>query len=78
LAGTVTLLIAALCLAATTILLARLGRLNGAVPQWISTTAWVTAGTLCLGASVVLLVPFAAWAIAVAFAWSRQPSTGAA
>jgi hypothetical protein len=74
-AGTVVLLVAALCLAVTTVLVARLGRMNAAVPAWINTTAWATAGTLCLGISVVLLLPFAAWAIALGFAWSVAPST---
>lgn len=72
-AGTVMLLVAALALAITTVLLARLGRQNLAVPSWISATAWVAAATLCLGASVVLLTPFAAWAIALGVAWSMQP-----
>jgi hypothetical protein len=73
-AVTVVLLVAALCLAVTTVLLARLGRLNAAVPTWISTAAWATAGTLCLGVSVVLLLPFAAWAIALGVVWSVAPS----
>lgn len=71
-AGTVTLLVAALGLACTTVLLARLGRQTGAVPRWISATAWLTAATLCLGASVVLLVPFGLWAIACGLVW-RAP-----
>lgn len=74
-AGTVVLLVAALCLAVTTVLLARLGRLNAAVPTWISTTAWATAATLCLGITVALLLPFAAWAIALGVVWSSAPST---
>jgi hypothetical protein len=74
-AGTVVLVVAALCLAVTTVLLASLGRQHGAVPRWINATAWVTAGTLCLGASVVLLVPFAAWAIALGATWTLTPST---
>jgi len=75
-AGTVLLLVAALCLAVTTVLLARLGRQNLAVPRWIMTTAWVTAATLCLGVSVGLLLPFAPWAIAVGLLWSvpRTPT----
>ena len=72
-AGTVMLLVAALCLAFTTVLLARLGRQNLAVPRRISATAWGTAATLCLGVSVVLLVPFAAWAVALGLTWSVQP-----
>lgn len=73
-AGTVVLLVAALGLALTTVLLARLGRQNLAVPRWISATAWATAVTLCLGVSVGLLLPFAAWAIALGLAWSLQPT----
>lgn len=73
-AGTVMLLVAALCLALTTVLLARLGRQNLAVPRWISATAWITGATLCLGVSVGLLIPFAAWAIALGLAWSLEPS----
>ena len=38
-AGTVALLVSALCLAVTTVLLARLGRQDGAVPRWIAATA---------------------------------------
>jgi hypothetical protein len=72
-AGTVVLLVAALCLAATTVLIARLGRQNLAVPRWIMATAWVTAATLGLGVSVGLLLPFAAWSIAVGLAWSVPP-----
>lgn len=74
-AGTVVLLVAALCLAVTTVLIARLGRQNLAVPRWIMATAWVTAATLGLGVSVGLLLPFAAWAIAVGLAWSVPPPT---
>ncbi len=69
-AGTVALLVAALCLAVTTVLLAQLGRQTHAVPRWILATAWATAATLCLGVSVVLLVPFAAWVIAFGIVWS--------
>lgn len=68
-AGTVMLLVAALSLAVTTVLLARLGRAHGSVPRWVALAAWVTAATLCLGVSVVLLVPFAAWAIALGVTW---------
>jgi hypothetical protein len=71
-AGTVLLLVAALCLALTTVLLARLGRHGGAVPRWVTTTAWATAVTLLLGVSVALLVPFAAWAIALGLAWRSE------
>lgn len=74
-AGTVVLLVAALCLAVTTVLLARLGRQNRAVPRWVMATAWVTAATLCLGVSVGLLLPFAAWAIALGVVWSVPPLT---
>jgi hypothetical protein len=73
-AGTVVLLVAGLCLALTTVLLARLGRQNLAIPRWISAAAWATAATLCLGVSIVLLTPFAAWAIALGLAWSLPPS----
>lgn len=76
-AGTVVLLVAALCLAVTTVLVARLGRQNLAVPRWIMATAWVTAATLCLGVSVGLLMPFAAWAIAVGVVWSVPSLTRA-
>lgn len=72
-AGTVMLLVAALCLALTTVLLARLGRQNLAVPRWISVTAWAAAATLCLGVSVGLLMPFALWAIALGLTWSPRP-----
>lgn len=71
-AGTVVLLVAALCLALTTILLARLGRHGGAVPRWITMTAWATAATLVLGVTVGLLMPFAAWAIALALVWTGE------
>lgn len=71
-AGTVMLLVAAVCLACTTVLIARLGRQNGAVPRWITATAWITVVTLCLGASVVLLLPFGVWAIACGLVW-RAP-----
>jgi hypothetical protein len=73
-AGTVVLLVAALCLAVTTVLLARLGRQNGTIPGWISPTAWATAATLCLGLSVALLLPFGAWAIALGAVWSSAGS----
>jgi hypothetical protein len=73
-AGTVVLLVAALCLALTTVLLARLGRQNLVVPRWISATAWATAATLCLGVSVGLLLPFAAWAVALGLTWTLQPA----
>lgn len=73
-AGTVVLLVAALCLAFTTVLFARLGRQNLAVPRWISVTAWVTAAALCLGVSVGLLMPFAAWAVAFGLVWSPVTS----
>jgi hypothetical protein len=76
-AGTVVLLVAALCLAVTTVLLARLGRQNRVVPPWIMGTAWVTAATLCLGVSVGLLMPFAAWAIALGLAWRSEVSSPA-
>jgi hypothetical protein len=72
-AGTVMLLVAALCLALTTLLVARLGRRSDAVPRWVVVTAWVTAATLVLGVTVVLLVPFAAWAIAVGLVWAGEP-----
>ena len=71
-AGAVMLLVAALCLAVTTVLFARLGRQNGAVPRWIAATAWGIAATLCLGVSVALLLPFGAWAIALGLTW-RAP-----
>jgi len=74
-AGTVVLLVAALGLAVTTVLIARLGRQNNAVPRWIMASAWITAATLCLGVSVGLLLPFAAWAIAVGVVWSVPPLT---
>jgi hypothetical protein len=78
-AGTVMLLVAALCLAVTSVLLARLGRQAHAIPRWTSATAWVTAATLALGVSIVLLVPFAAWIIALGLTWSSEatPPTGA-
>jgi hypothetical protein len=72
-AGTVVLLVGALCLAVVSVLLARLGRQNLAVPRWIVATAWATAGTLCLGVSVVLLLPFSAWAAALGVVWSTPP-----
>jgi hypothetical protein len=72
-AGTVVLLVAALCLALATLLIARLGRRSGAVPRWIVVTAWATAVTLALGVTVVLLVPFGAWAIAVGLVWTSEP-----
>lgn len=68
-AGTVVLLVAALPLAATAVLLARLGRQEGAVPRWIGIAAWVAAVGLLLGASVALLLPFAAWAVALGLTW---------
>jgi hypothetical protein len=61
-------------LALTAVLLARLGRHSGAVPRWIHATAWATAATLLLGVSVALLVPFAAWAIALGIAWRSHGS----
>lgn len=73
-AGTVMLVVAALCLALTTVLLAGLGRQNLAIPRWISAAAWVTAATLCLGVSVGLLMPFALWAIALGLTWSSRSS----
>ncbi|HZB41820.1 MAG TPA: hypothetical protein VE487_12700 [Ilumatobacter sp.] len=73
-AGTVMLLVAALSLAVTAVLLARLGRQAHAIPRWISATAWVTAATLALGVSIVLLVPFAAWIIALGLTWSSEAS----
>jgi hypothetical protein len=73
-AGTVMLFVAALCLAPTTVLLARLGRQDLAVPRWISVTAWITAATLCLGVSVGLLIPFALWAIALGLVWASRSS----
>lgn len=73
-AGTVMLLVAALCLAVTTVLLAQLGRQDGAISRWIAATAWGIAATLCLGVSVVLLLPFGAWAIALGLLWrTRAP-----
>jgi len=69
-AGTVMLLVAALCLACATVLLARLGRQSGVLPRWITATAWATAVTLCLGASVVLLLPFGLWAIVCGLVWA--------
>lgn len=66
------LLVAALCLAVTSVLLAQLGRQCRAVPRSIRVTAWITAATLCLGMSVVLLVPFAAWSIAVGVTWTTD------
>lgn len=74
-AGTVVLLVAALSLAVTTVLLARLGRQNRALPRWIATTAWGTAITLCLGVSVGLLMPFAAWAVALGLVWRTEDTT---
>lgn len=68
-AGTFALLVAALWLALTTVLLARVGRKSGAVPRWITVAAWATAAALVLGVSVVLLAPFAAWAIALGLVW---------
>jgi hypothetical protein len=73
-AGTVMLLVAALCLGVTSVLLAALGRQAHAIPRWISATAWATAATLALGVSVVLLLPFAAWVVALGLAWSSEPS----
>jgi hypothetical protein len=58
-AGTVMLFVAALCLAPTTVLLARLGRQDLAVPRWISVTAWITA---------------ALWAIALGLVWASRSS----
>lgn len=69
-AGVVVLLVAALCLALTTVLVARLGRHTDAVPRWIMVTAWATAAMLLLGVTVALLVPFAAWAIALGVVWT--------
>lgn len=74
-AGTVVLLVAAMCLAVTAVLVARLGRENGAVPQWVSATAWATAATLLLGVSVGLLMPFAAWAIALGLTWKADAAS---
>lgn len=71
-AGAVTLFVAALCLAATTVLVARLGRQNLAVPRWINATGWATAATLCLGVSVGLLLPFAMWVTALGLTWSVE------
>lgn len=71
-AGVVVLLVAALCLALTTVLVARLGRQTDAVPRWIMVTAWATAATLLLGVTVALLVPFAAWAIALGVVWTAD------
>jgi hypothetical protein len=68
-AGTVMLMVAALLLGATAVLLAVLGRRRGAVGSWIVAAAWVTAVCSLLGFSVVLLLPFAVWAIAVAAVW---------
>lgn len=72
-AGTVALLVAALWLALTTVLLARIGRQSDAIPRWVTGAAWATAATLVLGVSVVLLVPFAAWAIATGLVWTAEP-----
>jgi hypothetical protein len=72
-AGTVVLVVAALGLAATTVLLARLGRQNGVVPRWIAISAWVIAVMLCLGVTVGLLMPFGLWAIALGLTW-RAPA----
>jgi hypothetical protein len=67
--GTVVLLVAALPLGATTVLLARLGRRSGALPRWMVWSAWISALLLVLGVSVVLLVPVAAWVLALLWTW---------
>lgn len=69
--GTVVLLVGALCLGLTGVLLARLGRNSNAVPRRLGVAAWVVAATNCLGVTVVLLVPFAAWSIALGLVWSK-------
>lgn len=71
-AGTVVLLVAMVAVGVTTVLLARLGRAAGAVPRWVVVTAWATAGTLLLGASVVLLAPFGAWIAGAGTAWRSE------
>jgi len=68
-AGSVVLFVAAIPLAVTVVLLARLGAGQGSVPRWVVVTAWVTAALLLLGASVGLLMPFAAWSIALGLTW---------
>ncbi len=73
-AGTVVLFVAMLALGATSVLIARLGRRADAVPKWIAATSWVVAGTLILGASVALLMPFGMWAIALGLTWNTPPT----
>jgi hypothetical protein len=68
-AGSVMVFVAALCLAFTAVLLARLGRRSGAVDRWVVACAWLNVVCAVLGVSVVLLVPFGAWAAAVALVW---------
>jgi hypothetical protein len=72
-AGTVTFLGAAVCLAVTSVLLARVGATDGAVPRWIRITSWVVAATLWFRVTVAFLIPFAAWAVAVGLVWSANP-----
>jgi len=45
------------------------------VPRWIVVTALATAVTLALGVTVVLLVRFGAWAIAVGLVWTGGAPT---
>lgn len=71
-AGTVVLFVAMIAVAATSVLLARVGRSAGALPRWIGVTSWFAAGALLLGASVALLLPFSAWIIAAGLSW-RSP-----
>jgi hypothetical protein len=75
-AGSVMLFVAVLPLAAMAVLLARLGRQQGALPRWISITAWIVAAGLLLGVSVGLLLPFAAWAVALALTWKSDAVEG--
>lgn len=69
-AGSVVLFVDALSLAVTTVLLGRLGIREGSIPRWVWIASWPTAGTLLLGASVGLLLPFAVWAIVLGLTWS--------
>ncbi len=73
-AGTVVLFVAMLAVGATSVLVARLGRRADAVPKWIAVMSWIVAGTLILGASVALLMPFGMWAIALGLTWNTPPN----
>jgi len=74
-AGSVALFVAALPLAVTTVLIARVGRASNAVPGWIAGTGWLVFACLLLGITVALLVPFGAWAIALGLKWGPRGAT---